>query len=367
MIISTSPVSLRGRKSLTFTVFNSQYHKTVTGTRVNSLAIPLSIAPMMDWTDRHYRFFVRQLTRETLLYTEMVTTGALLFGIQARHLDYSPEELPLVLQLGGDSPDALAKAAKLGETWGYSEINLNVGCPSDRVQNGNFGACLMAQPELVADCIAAMKEAVSVPVTVKHRIGIDHLDAYEDMHKFVYRVAQAGADRFSVHARKAWLKGLSPKENRSIPPLRYDDIYRLKGDFPELLIEINGGVLCLESAREHLQHVDAVMIGRAAYENPYLFAQADAFIAGSSLQPISRRQVVLNMLDYIEGQLQRGVYLSRISRHMLNLFNGQPGAKAWRRTISESSHLPGAGTELLLKALENVPDRVQHMTEELMT
>ena len=247
---------------------------------------------MMDWTDRHYRFFMRQLTKRTLLYTEMVTTGALLFGNKARHLDYSQEELPLALQLGGDDPKALAECAQLAEAWGYSEVNLNVGCPSSRVQNGNFGVCLMAQPELVARGVAAMREAVSIPVTVKHRIGVDELDRYEDMARFVGIVSEAGVERFTVHARKAWLKGLSPKENRTIPPLRYEDVYRLKREFPHLSIEINGGVKTFEEVREHLEHVDAAMLGRAAYETPYLFATADQEFYGTESLPPTRREVV---------------------------------------------------------------------------
>ena len=244
---------------------------------------PLSVAPMMAWTDRHYRFFMRGLTRRTLLYTEMVTTGALLHGERARHLDFSPEELPLALQLGGDDPQALADCARMAEAWGYSEVNLKRGLPeSNRVQSGNFGACLMAQPETVASAVQAMKNAVSIPVTVKHRIGVDDLDRYEDMANFVQIVSAAGADRFSVHARKAWLRGLSPKENRSVPPLRYEDVYRLKKEFPHLTIELNGGVRTLEEVKTHLKHIDGVMLGRAAYENPYLFATADQMFYGSS-------------------------------------------------------------------------------------
>ncbi len=329
-----------------------------------TLDSPLSIAPMMDWTDRHYRYFMRQLTKQTLLYTEMVTTGAILYGNKARHLDFSAAELPLVLQLGGDDPVALATCAQLGQDWGYSEINLNVGCPSDRVQNGNFGACLMAQPELVADCILAMKEAVDIPVTIKHRIGIDNLDRYEDMQHFVATVTKSGADRFTVHARKAWLKGLSPKENRSIPPLRYEDVYRLKENFPDLVIEINGGILTLDEAATQLEHLDSVMIGRAAYDNPYLFAAADKRFFGSSLPMTSRRDAVLGMLDYVDNCLAKGIYLSRISRHMLSLFKAKAGGKAWRRYLSENSHKPGAGTDVLLKALETIPEQVQFETEE---
>lgn len=313
---------------------------------------------MMDWTDRHYRFFMRQLTKRTLLYTEMVTTGALLFGDKARHLDYSQEELPLALQLGGDDPQALAKCAQLGEAWGYSEINLNVGCPSSRVQNGNFGVCLMAQPELVARGVEAMRSAVSIPVTVKHRIGVDDLDRYEDMARFVGVVSEAGAERFTVHARKAWLKGLSPKENRTVPPLRYDDVYRLKRAFPQLTIEINGGIKSFEEVHEHLEHVDAAMLGRAAYETPYLFAAADQEFYGTESLAPTRREVVEGMLPYIETWTAKGLYLNRITRHMLNLFAGQPGARAWRRSLSENAHKPGAGAKTVLEALSNVPEHV---------
>jgi tRNA-dihydrouridine synthase A len=333
---------------------------------------PLSIAPMMDWTDRHYRFFMRQITKQTLLYTEMITTGAILFGNKPRHLDFSAEELPLVLQLGGDDPKALAECAQIAEQWGYSEINLNVGCPSARVQNGNFGACLMAQPELVAECVYAMKNAVKIPVTVKHRIGIDALDRYEDMTNFVNIVSKAGADRFSVHARKAWLSGLSPKENRTVPPLRYEDVYRLKQEFPELIIEINGGVVTLEQAHQHLNFVDGVMIGRAAYENPFLFATVDSEFYPSGeqagrdkgLKPLAehnvptRREVLEKMLPYIDYWTSQDVYLKHISRHMLGLFAGKPGAKAWKRYLSENAHKSDAGVKTILEAMKQVPDEV---------
>ncbi len=319
---------------------------------------PISIAPMMDWTDRHYRFFMRQLTERTLLYTEMVTTGAILFGDKARHLDFSLEELPLALQLGGDDPRALAECARIAEGWGYSEVNLNVGCPSERVQSGNFGACLMAQPELVAECVAAMRGATSLPVTVKHRIGVDELDRYEDMANFVRVVSKSEPARFTVHARKAWLQGLSPKENRTVPPLRYEEVHRLKREFPHLLIEINGGFRSLESIQSQLTHVDAVMVGRAAYETPYLFATVDRGLFGEDKEPATRREVVEGMLPYVEAQLAKGVYLGRITRHLLGLFAHQPGARAWRRFISENAHKKGAGTEVLLGAVAEVPESV---------
>ena len=281
---------------------------------------PVSIAPMMDWTDRHYRYFMRRLTQRTLLYTEMVTTGAVLHGDKARHLDFSPEELPLALQLGGDDPAALAECARIAEDWGYTEVNLNVGCPSERVQSGNFGACLMAQPELVASCVAAMRGATSLPVTVKHRIGVDELDRYEDMANFVRVVSEAGPARFTVHARKAWLQGLSPKENRTVPPLRYEEVHRLKREFPHLSTEINGGFRTLEAIQSQLTKVDAVMVGRAAYETPYLFATVDKGVFGEDVVPVTRREVVQKMLPYVEAQLEKGVYLNRITRHMLGLF-----------------------------------------------
>ncbi len=319
---------------------------------------PLSIAPMMDWTDRHYRVFMRQLTRRTLLYTEMVTTGAIIHGDKARHLDFSPEELPLALQLGGDDPAALTECAHIAETWGYSEVNLNVGCPSARVQSGNFGACLMVQPELVAECVTAMRDVTSLPVTVKHRIGVDELDRYEDMANFVRVVSEAAPARFTVHARKAWLQGLSPKENRTVPPLRYEEVHRLKREFPHLLIEINGGFKTLDAIQSQLDKVDAVMVGRAAYETPYLFATVDKGVFGEEVEPKTRREVVMGMLPYVEAQLEEGVYLSRITRHMLGLFAHQPGARSWRRFISENAHKKGADAQALLSAMKEVPESV---------
>lgn len=318
----------------------------------------LSIAPMMDWTDRHYRYFMRQLTRRTLLYTEMVTTAAVLHGDHERLLGFSELEHPLALQMGGDNPRDLAACARIAEAKGYDEVNLNVGCPSERVQSGNFGACLMAQPEQVAACVAAMREAVDIPVTVKHRIGIDELDRYEDMANFVRIVSQAGVNRFTVHARKAWLKGLSPKENRTVPPLRYEDVYRLKGAFPQLQIEINGGFRDMEHIKAQLNKLDGVMVGRAAYETPYLFATVDQDIFGEDTLPPTRREVVTGMLPYVEMQCQKGVYLSRITRHMLGLFSGQPGARAWRRHISENAHKAGADVEVLISAMNQVPAEV---------
>jgi tRNA-dihydrouridine synthase A len=320
---------------------------------------PLSVAPMMDRTDRHFRAFLRGITRRTLLYTEMITTGAVLHGDRDHLLGHDEVERPLALQLGGDDPGELARAAALAAEWGYDEVNLNVGCPSDRVQKGRFGACLMAEPERVAAAVAAMRDAVDLPVTVKHRIGIDEADRYEDMLRFVTMVAAAGCDRFSVHARKAWLSGLSPKENRTVPPLRYELVHRLKRELPHLAVEINGGILDLAAAREHLAAgVDAVMIGRAAYDDPYLLAAADRDLFGDAAEPPSRREVLARLLPYVERQLARGVPLQRLSRHFLGLFAGRPGARAWKRHLAEHAHRPGAGPEVLLAAAARVPDEV---------
>ncbi|MCU0535466.1 MAG: tRNA dihydrouridine(20/20a) synthase DusA, partial [Hydrococcus sp. Prado102] len=294
---------------------------------------PLSVAPMMDCTDRHFRYFMRQITRRTLLYTEMIVTAAILHGDREKLLGFSPEEKPLSLQLGGDNPKELAECARIAEDMGYDELNLNVGCPSSRVQNGNFGACLMAHPEKVALAIEAMQKAVAIPVTVKHRIGIDDRDRYEDMAHFVRIVEQAGCRHFIVHARKAWLQGLSPKENRTIPPLRYEDVYRLKQEFPHLFIDINGGIKTLEQVREQLKYVDAVMVGRAAYDNPFLFANCDRDFYGENVTPPTRREVVEAMIPYIDYWLAKGWKLHAITRHMLELFAGVPGSKAWKRYI----------------------------------
>jgi len=330
--------------------------KTRTGTRARRF--PLSVAPMMNRTDRHFRFLLRQLTRETLLYTEMVTTGALLHGDRDRHLDFDREERPLALQLGGDDPRELTACARLGADRGYDEINLNVGCPSERVQKGNFGVCLMAEPERVADAVAAMRDAVPLPVSVKHRIGFDDLDRYQDLARFVETVAAAGCDRFTVHARKAWLSGLDPKENRTVPPLRYQEVHRLKRDFPDLLVEINGGIRSLARVREHLARVDGVMIGRAAYDEPFLLAAADRELFGAATVPRSRRAVVGAFLPYVERRLREGVPLHHLTRHLLHLFAGRPGARAWRRALSERAHLPDAGPEVIADALAGVPDEV---------
>ncbi len=316
---------------------------------------PLSVAPMMDRTDRHFRYFMRQITRKTLLYTEMITAQAILYGDRTKLLGFDPAEKPLSLQIGGDNPQWLAQCAVIAEDMGYDEVNLNVGCPSNRVQSGNFGACLMAQPELVAECVASMQAAVKIPVTVKHRIGIDQCDRYEDMVKFVTTVAATGCQRFTVHARKAWLQGLSPKDNRNIPPLRYDDIYRLKRELPQLWIEINGVIKTLDQAKDHLQQVDAVMIGRAAYDTPYIFAWADRDIYAAGM-PLTRHQVVHAMLPYIARWNEQGTKLHSITRHMLQLFHSQPGSRAWKRHLTDNSCRPGAGIDTVQAALAQVPD-----------
>jgi tRNA-dihydrouridine synthase A len=310
---------------------------------------------MLDWTDRYCRYFHRLISRHTLLYTEMVTTGALLHGDRARFLDFFPQEHPVALQLGGSDPEELAQCAHLGQEWGYDEINLNLGCPSERVRSGRFGACLMADPVLVAECISAMVERISLPVTAKHRIGIDELDDYARLARFVETLAGAGCRTFIVHARKAWLQGLSPKENREVPPLRYERVYRLKEDFPHLEFVINGGILTLDQAGRQLQRVDGVMIGRAAYHQPWLLAEADRSIFGTPDHPGSRHQVVERLLPLVETECGRGVPLKRITRHILGLFHGRPGAKKWRRYLSEHAHLPAAGPEVLARALALVP------------
>jgi tRNA-dihydrouridine synthase A len=316
----------------------------------------ISIAPMMDWSDRHCRMFHRQITRHTWLYTEMVTTGALLYGDVERHLNFNEEEHPVALQLGGSEPADLAKSARLGEQWGYDEINLNCGCPSERVQKGAFGACLMAEPELVADCVKAMRDAVSIDVTVKHRIGIGRTESYEFVRDFVGKVADAGCTTFIVHARNAILEGLSPKENREVPPLKPEFAYRLKKDFRQLEILINGGIKTLDEIDAHLQHVDGVMLGREAYHNPYLMAVFDARYYGDDTPVKSRREVLQAMQPYIRAQLERygnagaGLKLNSITRHMLGLMTGLPGARAFRQTLSDSKKLAAGDASLLLEA-----------------
>ena len=296
----------------------------------------LSVAPMLDWTDRHCRYFHRLLTRRALLYTEMVTTGALLHGDVARHLRFNAEEHPVALQLGGSEPDDLARCARLGEQWGYDEINLNCGCPSERVQRGAFGACLMAEPRLVADCVKAMVDAVGVPVTVKHRIGIDRTESYEFVCDFVGTVAQAGCSVFIVHARNAWLKGLSPKENREIPPLRYEVVHRLKREFPQLTIVANGGIGTDAQAVDQLRHVDGVMIGREAYHNPWWLASWDAAHFGMPAAGLTREAVEEQMVAYMEREAaSHGTPWHAMARHMLGLRHGLPGARRWRQVWSD--------------------------------
>jgi tRNA-dihydrouridine synthase A len=297
----------------------------------------LSVAPMMDWTDRHCRYFHRQLTRHTRLYTEMVTTGALIHGDVARHLDFNGEEQPLALQLGGSEPADLAHCAKLAEQWGYDEVNLNCGCPSERVQRGAFGACLMAEPQLVADGVKAMRDATSLPVTVKHRIGIDRTEHYGFVRDFVGALADAGCEVFIVHARNAWLQGLSPKENREVPPLRYESVYQLKKDFPHLTIVLNGGVTTTEEIHGHLAHVDGVMLGREAYHRPWWLTEWDAEFFGDAPLPLERDEAEQRMVEYMARRVASGEPWSRVARHMLGLRNGLPGARKWRQVWSDHS------------------------------
>ena len=317
------------------------------------------VAPMMDWTDRHCRYFHRQLAPHARLYTEMVTTGALLHGDPQRFLAHDAAERPLALQVGGHEPADLAQCARIGADFGYDEINLNVGCPSDRVQSGRFGACLMREPALVADCVAAMRAAVKIPVTVKCRIGVDDQDEYEDLQRFAETLIGAGLEVLIVHARKAWLHGLSPKENREIPPLDYPRVYRLKREFPQLAIVINGGIVAIDAALDHLQHVDGVMLGRAAYHDPHILARLERAMYGT---PLPGREVVLQRLEpYIAAELRRGEALHHIARHVLGLYLGEPGARAFRRYLSEHMRAAGADFRVLMDAVgalrEHAPAR----------
>lgn len=333
-----------------------------------------STAPMMDWSDRHCRAFWRQLSKNALLYTEMVTTGALIHGQRERFLQYNECEHPIALQLGGSDPQQLAQCAALAEQWGYDEVNLNVGCPSDRVQNNMIGACLMAHPQLVADCIKAMQDACDIEVTIKHRIGIDDLDSYEHMRDFVATVAATGCRSFTVHARKAILQGLSPKENRDVPPLQYDLVYRLKQEFPQLEIIINGGIKTHEECQQHLQHLDGVMLGREAYQNPAILMEVDqryytetetalngtpgTIANGDCTTQLSSKDkriaAVRAFYPYIEQQLSQGATLNYITRHMLGLFNGLPGARQFRRHLSEQAFKKTSGIDVLEQALQRV-------------
>jgi tRNA-dihydrouridine synthase A len=326
-----------------------------------------SIAPMLDWTDRHCRYFLRLLSKHSLLYTEMVTTGAIIYG-KGDYLGFNQEEHPVALQLGGSNPDHMAKCAVLAQERGYDEVNINVGCPSDRVKNGSFGACLMAQPEIVADNVRAMQAVVDIPVTVKCRIGIDDMDEYEDFARFVDIVADAGCDTFIVHARKAWLQGLSPKENRDIPPLNYPRVHMLKEAHPRLSISINGGVKTLADTQGQLKYVDGVMMGREVYANPYILANVDAEIFGDeSVQPISRRDVVLKMQQYIEACIARqdDPYFKpwHVARHMLGLYQGQAGGRIWRRYLSQNGTGKSPDPDLLMNALHAVESAQQEIND----
>lgn len=313
-----------------------------------------SVAPMMDWSDRHCRFLWRLISVHARLYTEMVTTGALLHREPARFLDYNAEEHPLALQLGGSNAGDLARCAILAEQWGYDEVNLNCGCPSDRVQNGMIGACLMAHPAIVADAYQAMQDSVDIEVTIKHRIGIDDMDDYQGMVDFIGPIADKGCKTFIVHARKAWLKGLSPKENRDVPPLVYPNVYRLKQEFPQLTIVINGGVKTLDDTLLHLDHVDGVMVGREAYSNPYLLADVDARLFNDSHTVPSRLEVAHQYINYCQQEMAKGTRLNHLSRHVLGLFQGEKGARAFRRHISENAHRDGANTDVLVDALRYI-------------
>ena len=310
----------------------------------------VAVAPMMDWTDRHCRYFLRLLSPRARLYTEMVTAAAILHGTKEYLLRFDPSEHPVALQLGGSAPEQMAQAARIGEETGYDEININIGCPSDRVQSGQFGACLMARPDTVADCVRAMREVVAIPVTVKTRIGIDDQDSYEFLSTFVEKVADAGCSTFIVHARIALLEGLSPKDNRSVPPLDYARVYRLKRELPHLTVILNGGIATTNAAIGHLQHVDGVMIGREAYQNPWFLVELERTM-GAEQGAANRHEVLERMLPYIKAELAAGTELKHISRHMLGLFASQPGARAWRRHLSENAHRSGAGIEVVLAAM----------------
>ena len=308
----------------------------------------LTVAPMMDWTDRHCRFFHRRINGEAMLYSEMVTTGAVLHGDRERLIGFDPAEHPVALQLGGSEPEALAACSRIVAEWGYDEINLNVGCPSDRVQQGRFGACLMREPDTVRDGLKAMRDQVDCAVTLKTRIGVDEMDSESDFRHFVDVVLDSGIDTLIVHARKAWLSGLSPKENREVPPLDYPRVHRLKDEHPTLTIVINGGITTVEQALDQLEIVDGVMLGRAAYQNPWILAELGRSLGQRVAD--SRRSVVEHMADYAERHLSRGGRLQHVARHMLGLFHGQPGARSWRQTLSQNMHLANAGPDLLIKA-----------------
>ncbi len=312
------------------------------------------VAPMLDCTDRHERYLLRLISKHAVLYTEMVTTGALLFGDTAKFLDFDQSEHPVALQLGGSKPDDMSRCAELAQQWGYDEVNINVGCPSDRVQSGSFGACLMQSPDLVAQNVQQMQAAVDIPVTVKCRIGVDEQEPREALWKLVEKSANAGCSVFLVHARKAWLKGLSPKENRNVPPLDYELVYQLKQDFPELDIIVNGGIETLAQCQYHLEYVDGVMMGREVYSNPYVLSQVDQLLYNDSALPRSRDSIMHDYIAYIETQLEQGCRLNQLSKHAVGLYHGEPRSRLWRRHISENAHLPGSGVEVLHDAYERM-------------
>jgi tRNA-dihydrouridine synthase A len=317
---------------------------------------------MMDWSDHNCRYFWRLLTKQALLYTEMVTTGALIHGDRKRFLHFNREEHPVALQLGGSDPKDLARCARWAQEWGYDEVNINCGCPSDRVQSGMFGACLMGKPDLVADCVKAMMDSCDIPVTVKHRIGIDHMESYEQLLAFIEPVAAAGCSVFIVHARKAWLQGLSPKENREIPPLNYPWVYQLKKDFPHLTIVVNGGIQTIEECHDHLEHVDGVMLGREAYQNPWMLAQVDEALFGMDSPLKSRDDVIAALLPFAEQHIAQGGQLNHITRHILGLYHGVPGAKKFRRHLSENAYKKEAGISILAEAYALVSDNHDQQT-----
>jgi len=319
---------------------------------VTAIDRTISIAPMLDWTDRHDRYFLRLISKHALLFTEMVTTHAILNGDREYLIGYSEQEHPVVLQLGGSHVADLVECAKIAEDYGYDEVNLNVGCPSDRVQSGRFGACLMKEPDLVAECLSKMQHSVSIPVTVKSRIGVDDFDSWEFFYQFVEKLLAADVQHFYIHARKAWLSGLSPKENRQIPELKYDFVYRIKKEFPNQKFYLNGGVSQHEQVKEHLQHVDGVMIGREAYQNPYWLSCVDREYYGDCNEPLSREQIVEAMVPYIERHMENGGKLNNVSKHMLGLFQGLPGARRWRRHLSENAHKKDASIDILYQAIE---------------
>ncbi len=346
------------------------YSKACDDKHLNS-ANQFSVAPMLDWTNRHCRYFHRQLTQNAWLYSEMVTTGAIIYGNNLeRFLGHDESEIPVVLQLGGSGTKDMATCAKLGEEWGYSEINLNIGCPSDRVQNNMIGACLMGHPELVAENVAAMKAVVDIPVTVKTRIGIDDQEEFEILHQFINGLSEAGVDGVIIHARKAWLQGLSPKQNRDVPPLNYAWVHQIKAEFPKLSVAINGGIKTLEQGQTHLQGyenlpaVDGLMLGRSAYEQPYLLAEVDQQLYGNKQAVISREQVLENMKPYIENHLSNDGKLNQVTRHMLGLFHGLPGGRIWRRHLSEHAFKAEAGIEVVEQAYRLVADEIQRMEDQ---